>query len=179
MALIVTSLSVPNFMEIPPLDSRFPGIVATCSYVVLFILAPFLNKKKGSKVQLLLSEWEVKKKNLFLIIKIYSDPFPCPPPCTKQHFKAKGSPKQWRLLWKHIHRVQHKAGSQRKLLLLSWQLQGFGNHVMSMCRRVLLSHELIKPTPGAFMCSKQPRAELLSSATAQGSQGSAKNKSQE
>lgn len=50
-------------MELPPLDSRFPGIVAACIYVVLFILAPFLNKKKGSKVQLLLSEWEVKKKS--------------------------------------------------------------------------------------------------------------------
>lgn len=50
---------------------------------------------------------------------------------------------------------------------------------MSMCSRVLLSHKLIKPTPGAFMCGKQPRAELLSSATAQGSQWSAKDKSYE
>lgn len=138
----------------------------------------FLTRRKEAKFSCywVSGKW---KKNPFLIIKIYSDPFPCSPPCSKQHFKAKGSPKQWHLLWKHIHRVQHKAGSRRKLLLLTWQLQGFGNHQMSMCSRVLLSHELIKPAPGAFMCSKEPCAELLSSATAQGSQRSEKDKSHE
>jgi len=80
-------------MELPPLDSRFPGIVAACIYVVLFILAPFLNKKKGSKVQLLLSEWEVKKKS-FPHYKNILRPFSLLSPCSKQHFKAKGSPKQ-------------------------------------------------------------------------------------
>lgn len=70
-ALITTLLSVPNFMKLPPLGSRSPGGAAACNSVVLFILAPFLNKKKGSKFQPLLSEREVKKKNPFLIIKIY------------------------------------------------------------------------------------------------------------
>lgn len=48
---------------------------------------------------------------------------------------------------------------------------------MSMCSRVLLSRKLIKPAPGAFMCSKQPRAELLSPEMARGSQRAGKDKS--
>lgn len=47
--------------------------------VVLRILKHFLHKKKGSKVQPLLHEQEVEKKNPLLIKKKYSDLFPAFP----------------------------------------------------------------------------------------------------
>jgi len=61
----------------PPPSSRFPGIGAACNSVALLIWEHFLHKNKGSKVQPLPYEWEVKKNALSSLQK-YAQTFSLP-----------------------------------------------------------------------------------------------------